>query len=86
MVLDCIKDKIERLFQEGLTDSELPNTCSPIKLMITTYIDNTYLKAIIDLFDNSVSWNKQIDFLEKDLMHELIHFSCKLREWLSSHR
>lgn len=32
------------------------------------------------MFDNSVSWNKQIDFLEKDLMHELIQFSCKLRE------
>lgn len=82
MVLDCIKDKIGKVVSRGLTDSELPNLLAVlIKLDdATTYIDNTYLKAIIDLFDNSVSWNKQIDFLEKDLMHELIQFSCKLRE------
>lgn len=83
MVLDCIKDKIGKVVSRGLTDSELPNLLAVlIKLddATTYYIDNTYLKAIIDLFDNSVSWNKQIDFLEKDLMHELIQFSCKLRE------
>lgn len=82
VVLDCIKDKIGKVVSRGLTDSELPNLLAVlIKLDdATTYIDNTYLKAIIDLFDNSVSWNKQIDFLEKDLMHELIQFSCKLRE------
>lgn len=82
MVLDCIKDKIGKVVSRGLTDSELPNLLAVlIKLDdATTYIDNTYLKAIIDLFDNSVSWNKQIDFLEKDLIHELIQFSCKLRE------
>lgn len=82
MVLDCIKDKIGKVVSRGLTDSELPNLLAVlIKLDdATTYIDNTYLKAIIDLFDNSVSWNKQIDFLEKDLMHDLIQFSCKLRE------
>ena len=82
MVLDCIKDKIGKAISRGLTDSELPNLLAVlIKLDdATTYIDNTYLKAIIDLFDNSVSWNKQIDFLEKDLIHELIQFSCKLRE------
>lgn len=82
MVLDCIKDKIGKVVSRGLTDSELPNLLAVlIKLDdATTYIDKTYLKAIIDLFDNSISWDVQIAYLEKDLMHELIQFSCKLRE------
>lgn len=82
MVLDCIKDKIGKVVSRGLTDSELPNLLAVfIKLDdATTYIDKTYLKAIIDLFDNSISWDVQIAYLEKNLMHELIQFSCKLRE------
>lgn len=82
MVLDCIKDKIGKVVSRGLTDSELPNLLAVLVKLdnATTYIDNTYLKAIIDLFDYSVSWDVQIDYLEKKLMHELILFSCKLRE------
>ena len=82
MVLDCIKDKIGKVVSRGLTDSELPNLLAAlIKLDDeTSYIDGIYLKSIIDLLDYSVSWDKQIAYLEKDLMQGLILFSCKLRE------